>query len=40
MQDYVAWCSDDLSIIEWCDRWQLVDNVDILHVKKIALNDL
>jgi hypothetical protein len=40
MQDYVAWCSCDLAIGEWCDKWKLLDEVNTLHVKRIALNDL
>jgi hypothetical protein len=37
MQYYVAWCSGDLLIIGWCGSWQLVNNMNILHIKKITL---
>jgi hypothetical protein len=37
MQNYVAWCSGDLLIVEWCDTWQLIDDIDSLYVKKITL---
>jgi hypothetical protein len=40
MQDYVAWCSGDLAINVWYGNWQLMDDVDSLHVKKNTLNDL
>jgi hypothetical protein len=35
MQAYVIWCSDNLIIYEWYGSWQLVDDVNILHVKKL-----
>jgi hypothetical protein len=40
MQDYVAWYSGDLIIGGWYGSWQLVNNVDTLHIKRIVLNDL
>jgi hypothetical protein len=39
MQNYVAWYSGNLTINGWCGSWQLVDDVDILYVKRMDLSE-
>jgi hypothetical protein len=40
MQDYVVWFNDDLGIDWWCGNYQMIDNMNILHVKRITLKNL
>jgi hypothetical protein len=40
MQDYMSWYIGDLIFGGWYDNWQLMNNMDILHVKRITLNNL